>query len=256
MINQAGQPALSIVIPVYNEAENISPLAARLKSAFSHFSGTVEFIFVDDGSTDSTLEELRAAQRTDPRIRILYFPKNLGQTAAMAAGFHHVRGGAVVTLDGDLQNDPADIPALLEKLQDWDVVCGVRVRRHDSWVKRASSRIANGVRNWATGDDIVDTGCTLKAYRAECVKDLELYQGMHRFLPTLLKMRGYRVIQVPVPHHPRLAGSTKYGTWGRLLKGIADLYAVRWMKKNRIDYGAGLEIYEGSETLRREGTEG
>ncbi|MGH9356014.1 MAG: hypothetical protein ACRD10_07785, partial [Terriglobia bacterium] len=154
---------------------------------------------------------------------------------------------AVVTLDGDLQNDPQDIPSMLEKLQDWDVVCGVRVRRRDSWLKRVSSRIANGVRNWVTGDDIIDTGCTLKAYRGACVRNLELYNGMHRFLPTLLKIRGCRVTQVPVGHHPRLKGTTKYGTWGRMIKGIADLCAVRWMKENTTDYRAGLEIYEGSE---------
>ncbi|HEX5482913.1 MAG TPA: glycosyltransferase family 2 protein [Terriglobia bacterium] len=256
MINQTEQVALSVVIPVYNESANIQPLCEKLNNALLRFSGAIEFIFVDDGSTDSTLEELRAAQRRDPRIRILRFRENLGQTAAMAAGFHHAQGEAVVTIDGDLQNDPADIPALVEKLKDWDVVCGVRVRRQDSWLKRISSRIANGVRNWATGDDIVDTGCTLKAYRTECVKNLELYQGMHRFLPTLLKMRGFRVFQTPVGHHPRLAGATKYGTWGRMMKGIDDLFAVRWMKKNHIDYRASLEIYDDPEILRREGTGG
>jgi len=243
---EPGAVALSIVIPVYNEAENIGPLCERLAGAVGGFSGGVEIIFVDDGSTDATLQELRSAQQRDPRIRILHFAKNLGQTAAMAAGFHNSRGEAVVTLDGDLQNDPQDVPALVEKLRDWDVVCGVRVRRQDSWLKRISSRIANGVRNWATGDDIIDTGCTLKAYRGACVRNLELYNGMHRFLPTLLKIRGYRVIQVPVAHHPRLKGQTKYGTWGRMVKGIADLYAVRWMKENYKDYTPGLVIYESA----------
>ncbi|MGH9403954.1 MAG: glycosyltransferase family 2 protein [Terriglobia bacterium] len=238
--------SLSLVIPVFNEAENIQPLAALLKTALAGFSEAAEILFVDDGSSDATLTELRRAQEADPRIRILRFRTNLGQTAAMEAGFHHARGAAVVTLDGDLQNDPTDIPALVEKLKDWDVVCGVRTRRHDSWLKRISSRIANGVRNWATGDDIVDTGCTLKAYRGDCVRDLELYKGMHRFLPTLLKMRGCRVLQVPVSHHPRRAGATKYGTWGRLVKGLQDLYAVRWMKKNWIDYNGKLDIFDNS----------
>lgn len=238
--------ALSVVIPVYNEAENIGPLAERIEEALSGFPDRVEVIFIDDGSTDGTLQELRSAQERNASIRILHFAKNLGQTAAMAAGFHHSRGEAVVTLDGDLQNDPQDIPALVDKLRDWDVVCGVRLRRRDSWVKRVSSRIANGVRNWVTGDDIVDTGCTLKAYRGDCVRRLELYNGMHRFLPTLLKMRGCRVLQAPVGHHPRLKGRTKYGTWGRMIKGIADLYAVRWMKKNYADYTPGLVIYESA----------
>jgi dolichol-phosphate mannosyltransferase len=235
---------VSIVIPVFNEAENVQPLAERLRRIFPDTGRSLEFIFVDDGSADATLSELRKAQETDSRIRVLHFRRNLGQTAALAAGFHHARGEAVVTMDGDLQNDPAEIPSLVERLKHWDVVCGVRVRRHDSWVKRISSRIANGVRNWATNDNIVDTGCTLKAYRRVCVERLDLYRGMHRFLPTLLKMRGFSVTQVPVGHYPRLHGRTKYGTWGRLVKGLPDVYAVRWMKKNRFDYTGELEIYE------------
>jgi dolichol-phosphate mannosyltransferase len=235
---------LSVVIPVFNEAGNIQPLVGRLRPVLSGSMSAAEIIFIDDGSSDTTLPELRQAQESEPRIRILHFQRNLGQTAALAAGFHHARGDAVVTLDGDLQNDPADVPALVEKLDHWDVVCGIRVRRQDSWVKRISSRIANGVRNWATRDNIVDTGCTLKAYRRECVRHLELYKGMHRFLPTLLKMRGFRVLQVPVTHHPRLRGKTKYGTWGRLFKGLSDLYVVRWMKRNRIDYSSELEFDE------------
>ncbi len=238
---------LSIVIPVYNEAGNIKPLCERLSDALAHFPGSLEILFIDDGSTDATLAELSEAQRRDPRVRILHFTRNQGQTAAMAAGFRYSRGEAVVTLDGDLQNDPADIPKLLEKLKDWDVVCGIRIHRQDSPWKRISSRIANEVRNWVTGDNIIDTGCTLKAFRGDCVRNLELYQGMHRFLPTLLKMRGYRVIQIPVSHHPRLHGKTKYGTWRRLVKGLADLYAVRWMKANWIDPHPSLEIHESAE---------
>lgn len=246
--------ALSIVIPVYNEAENIRPLVERLQTALAGWPGNVEWVLVDDGSTDSTLELLRQVQECDVRFRIVHFRRNLGQTTAMAAGFHLARGHAVVTLDGDLQNDPAEIPRLVEMLQDWDCVCGVRVQRQDSWWKRISSRIGNGFRNWVTGDDIVDTGCTLKAFRRECVERLELYRGMHRFLPTLLKMRGYRVVQVPVSHHPRLRGRTKYGTWGRMVKGLADVWAVRWMKKNWIDYHPVLEVFEppAEETQRSE----
>jgi dolichol-phosphate mannosyltransferase len=238
--------SLSVVVPVFNEAGNVQTLAERLKSVLSGPLSHAEIIFVDDGSTDATLSQLRQAQESEPRIRILHFQRNLGQTAALAAGFHHARGEAVVTLDGDLQNDPADIPALIEHLSRWDVVCGIRVRRQDNWLKRITSRIANGVRNWATEDDIIDTGCTLKAYRRACLEHLELYKGMHRFLPTLLRMRGFRVLQAPVSHHPRFSGKTKYGTWGRLVKGLSDLYAVRWMKKNRIDYSSELEFYEKS----------
>ena len=235
---------LSVVIPVYNEAENIPPLVERVVRALRDVAGPVEVLFVDDGSTDRTLALLKEAQEKDARIRIAHFRHNLGQTAAMAAGFQLARGKAVVTIDGDLHNDPAEIPRLAAMLGEWDAVCGIRVRRQDALWKRISSRIANGFRNWTTGDDIVDTGCTLKAYRRECLERLELYQGMHRFLPTLLKMRGFRITQVPVSHHPRLGGRTKYGTWGRLKKGLADVWAVRWMKKNWIDYRDVLEVVE------------
>lgn len=236
--------SLSVVIPVYNEAENVPPLVERLREALAAWSGGVEFLFVDDGSTDQTLDLLKHVQSSDPRIRIAHFRRNLGQTAAMEAGFHLARGRAIVTVDGDLQNDPAEIPRLASLLSEWDVVCGIRVHRQDTRWKRWSSRIANRFRNWATGDDIVDTGCTLKAYRRECVERLELYNGLHRFLPTLLKMRGYRVTQVPVAHHARLAGKTKYDTWRRLKKGLADIWAVRWMKKNWISYESVLEVVE------------
>jgi len=237
--------SLSVVIPVYNEAENIPPLVEKLGAALAHWPGGVQFLFVDDGSVDNTLEALKQAQEDDSRVRILHFRRNLGQTAAMAAGFRMAEGESVATIDGDLQNDPAEIPRLVEMLKDWDAVCGVRERRQDSGWKRFSSRIANGYRNWTTGDNIIDTGCTLKAYRRECLERLELYRGMHRFLPTLLKMRGYRVTQVPVSHHPRLHGKTNYGTWERMVKGIGDCWAVRWMKKNRIDFAPEMEVIEG-----------
>lgn len=236
--------SLSIVIPVYNEEGNIGPLVQRIANAVSGWRGTVEILFVDDGSSDQTLNLLKEAQANDSRIRIAHFQKNLGQTAAMAAGFRLASGEMIATIDADLQNDPMEIPRLVEMLKDWDVVCGVRTQRKDTWWRLFSSRIANGFRNWVTGDNIVDTGCTLKAYRRECLEGLELYKGMHRFLPTLIKMRGYRVTQVPVSHHPRLAGKTKYGTWGRLVKGLADVWAVRWMKKNHINYRPELQVLE------------
>jgi dolichol-phosphate mannosyltransferase len=213
----------------------------------------VEFLIVDDGSTDTTLQLLKQAQVADSRIRIAHFRRNLGQTAAMQAGFHLANGRALVTLDGDLQNDPGEIPRLARMLSEFDVVCGIRTQRQDTWWKRQSSRIANGFRNRMTGDDIVDTGCTLKAYRRECVEHLELYNGMHRFLPTLLKMRGYSVTQVPVTHHPRRAGKTKYDTWRRLKKGLADVWAVRWMKKNWIAYAGVLEVVEAPTAVEARG---
>lgn len=246
-------PELSIVIPVHNEEQNVAVLVEELGKALANLDA--EFIFVDDGSTDGTVERLRAAAQSDGRIRIAHFRRNLGQTAAMAAGFRLARGEAVVTLDGDLQNDPADVPVLLALLRDCDVACGVRVERRDTWLKRISSRIANGFRNWATGDNIVDTGCTLKAFRRQWLQNLELYQGMHRFLPTLLKMRGARVIQVPVRHRPRRAGKTHYGTWGRMVKGLADVWAVRWMQRNYVDYTKELEMEEQGSEVRTEKSE-
>jgi glycosyltransferase involved in cell wall biosynthesis len=243
--------SLSIVIPVYNEEDNIGPLVERINEAMAGWQGTVEILFVDDGSSDRTFELLKEAQTCDSRIRIAHFQKNLGQTAAIAAGFRLARGGTVVSIDADLQNDPMEIPRLAGMLKDWDVVCGVRTRRKDNQWKRISSRIGNGFRNWVTGDNIIDTGCTLKAYRRECLEGLELYKGMHRFLPTLIKMRGYRVTQIPVSHHPRLAGETKYGTWGRLVKGIQDVWAVRWMKKNHIDFESELQLIERESAERR-----
>jgi glycosyltransferase involved in cell wall biosynthesis len=244
--------SLSVVIPLYNEEENVLPLVQQLNAALAGWPAAVEILLVDDGSTDQTLHRLRTVQETDSRVRVIHLRRNLGQTAAMAAGFLLSRGSAVVTLDGDLQNDPAEIPSLVGMLKDWDAVCGMRSRREDGWWKRLSSTIGNGFRNWLTGDNIVDTGCSLKAYRRECLQDLELYHGMHRFLPTLIKMRGYRVIQVPVRHRPRLRGKTKYGTWGRLVKGLGDVLAVCWMKKNRIDFHGALEEAETVGTRSRE----
>jgi len=240
--------SLSIVIPVYNEEGNIVPLMARITEAMAGWQGPLEILFVDDGSTDRTLELLREVQAKDARVRIAHFRKNLGQTAAMAAGFRLARGEIVATIDADLQNDPMEIPRLAAMLNDWDVVCGIRTRRRDTLWKRISSRIGNGFRNWLTGDNIIDTGCTLKTYRRECLEGLELYKGMHRFLPTLFKMRGYRVTQVAVSHHARFAGKTKYGTWGRLVKGLGDVWAVRWMKKNYIDYASELQLIERDAT--------
>jgi glycosyltransferase involved in cell wall biosynthesis len=243
---------LSIVIPVYNEEDNIGPLIARITDAMSAWEGSVEILFVDDGSSDQSLDLLKEAQARDERIRIAHFRKNMGQTAAMAAGFRLARGEVVATIDADLQNDPLEIPRLAAMLDDWDAVFGVRTRRRDTLWKRISSRIGNGFRNWATGDDIIDTGCTLKAYRRECLEGLELFKGLHRFLPTLIKMRGYRVTQVPVSHHPRLAGVTKYGTWGRLVKGLEDVWAVRWMKKNHIGFESNLQLIEPDSKRQQE----
>lgn len=229
-------PALTVVIPAYNERANVEPLYRELVGVLDEIGQPFEILFVDDGSTDGTDEILRGLGAKDTRVRILRFRGNAGQTAALHAGFHAARGAVVVTMDADLQNDPHDIPRLLAALPGWDAVCGWRVDRRDPWTKRVASRVANRVRERFTRDGVHDTGCTLKAFRREAVQSLYLYRGMHRFLPALLQMEGRRVTEVPVSHRPRRAGTSKYGNWGRLWAGLADLFAVRWMARRRLAY--------------------
>ena len=238
-------PEISIVIPVCNEEENLPILAGEIRAALVGTGKSYEVLWVDDGSTDGSLAVLADLARQDPRARVLHFAKNAGQSAALAAGFRSARGEIVVTLDADLQNDPADIPRLLASLAEppgWDLVSGVRTKRRDSWLRRLSSRIANGVRNRATGERITDVGCSLKAYRAEYVKRVPMFTGMHRFLPTLVRLDGARVREVPVNHRPRLHGKTKYSIRNRLFRSLADLFAVRWMQRRWIDRRLREEI--------------
>jgi glycosyltransferase involved in cell wall biosynthesis len=189
-----------------------------------------ELVLVDDGSSDGSGELLDQLAAADSRLRVLHFVENCGQSAALAAGFAHARGQVIITLDADLQNDPEDIPALLPLLQEHDAVVGIRQRRRDTFWKRFSSRFANAVRNWLTREDIVDTGCPLKVFRAQAIKSIRMWHGAHRFLPTLLKLEGYRVAQVPVRHRPRQAGESHYGTWDRALRGLRDALGVRWLQ--------------------------
>jgi glycosyltransferase involved in cell wall biosynthesis len=231
-------PEVSIVIPVFNEEENLPILAGEIRAALAGTGRSYEVLWVDDGSTDGSLAVLAELARQDPHVRVLRFARNAGQSAALAAGFERARGEIVVTLDADLQNDPADIPRLLAEMASppsWDLVSGVRERRRDSWVRRLSSRIANRVRNWATDERIADVGCSLKAYRAEYLKRVPMFTGMHRFLPTLVRLDGARVREVPVNHRPRLHGKTKYSIRNRLFRSLADLFAVRWMQRRWID---------------------
>lgn len=235
-------PEISLVIPVYNEEESLPVLAAEIREALAPLGRTYEVIYVDDGSTDRSPEVLRKLAREDGTVRIIRQLRNAGQSAALDAGFRFARGGIVVTLDADLQNDPADIPRLLSTLDGCDVVTGIRTRRQDNWVRRASSKIANGVRNRATHESITDVGCTLKAFRADYLRCIPMFTGMHRFLPTLLRLEGARVTEVPVNHRPRLHGQPKYGIGNRIWKTLADLFAVRWMQKRWIDRRLSEEI--------------
>ena len=227
-------PDISIIIPLYNEVDNIEPLGYSIINAMQ--GQNYEVVFVDDGSTDGSTQKLRewCAQHTN--FRTIYFRKNAGQTAAMDAGFRHARGKYVVSMDADMQNDPADIPKLLEKLNTYDMVCGWRQKRNDPWIKRISSKVANYIRNKLSREDIRDTGCSLKAYRRECLDHIKLYNGMHRFLPTLFKMEGFTVTEIVVNHYPRKFGKSKYGISNRAFRAFVDLLVVRWMKKRKLNY--------------------
>jgi dolichol-phosphate mannosyltransferase len=227
---------ISIVAPVYNEEENLPILISQLVDVLNLLGRSYEMIFVDDASTDRSRSVLKEMVSKVPQIRILGFKKNCGETVAGAAGFKAARGDVVITIDADLQNDPKDIPMMLDYLKEYDMVTGWREKRDDSWVKRVTSKIANGIRNSLSGEMIRDSGCTYRAYRRECLENIRLYKGMHRFMPTLVKMEGFRVIEVPIAHHPRQFGVSKYTTWNRMWRAFVDLLAVRWMKSRHIRY--------------------
>lgn len=237
--------AVSIVVPVYNECDNVAPLLAEIAAAMAQ-GPSFELICVDDGSRDGSLEALRAAMVSRPWLRTLSLGKNQGQSAAMAAGFRAATADVVVTLDADLQNDPADIPRLLAALGEgpdgYDMVSGIRARRQDSQVRRWASRIANRVRNWAVGDTVRDVGCSLKAYRRSFLLKLPPFNGLHRFLPALLLLQGARITEIPVNHRPRVHGVSKYSINNRLWRGIYDLIGVRWLQRRWVDPSLAEEV--------------
>ena len=235
---------VALVIPVYNERDNLPLLIDEIARAVGGEGRSYEIVAVDDGSTDGSLEVLEGLRRDHPELRIVAFAEHAGQTAALAAGFRVARGRAIVTLDADLQNDPADVPALLAELERSRAaaVVGYRVNRHDSAWKRLQSRIANGVRNRLNHETIRDTGCSLKAFRADAVRALPLFDGMHRFLPTLIRMEGGTVVELPVRHRPRRFGRTKYGMWNRVFRSFADALAVRWMQRRALRYRIREEL--------------
>jgi dolichol-phosphate mannosyltransferase len=227
---------ISIVVPVYNERENLVLLDQEITKSIKPLNKNYEVILVDDGSTDGSSELIRVLQEKNSTIRLIRFGHNHGQTAAFAAGFDKARGDIIVTMDADLQNSPSDIPLLLTAIKDYDVVCGWRHKRNDPWIKKISSKVANSVRNSLSDESIADTGCSLKAFRRECFKDIKLYNGMHRFFPTLMRMEGFSVTQVKVGHYPRIHGHSKYNIRNRLFASFKDLLAIRWMKKRQLNY--------------------
>lgn len=219
-------PALSVVIPVYNEQENVGELYDRLTKSVPE---PAEFIFVDDGSTDATGARLREIEQRDERVRVLSFRRNFGQTAALSAGIDHARGRIIVPMDGDLQNDPSDIPRLLAKLREgYDVVSGWRVERKDPLGRRLPSQIANRMISWISGVHLHDYGCSLKAYRRSVLADVRLYGEMHRFVPIYASWQGARVTEIPVTHHPRTRGKSNYGI-ERTIKVVLDLIVVKFL---------------------------
>lgn len=223
---------LSVVAPVYNEVDNLEPLARRTREALDAWGQPWELVLVDDGSRDGSAERMDELAAADPHLRVLHFVENCGQSAALDAGFGSARGRLVAMIDADLQTYPEDLPSLVAELDSKgvDAVVGIRTQRQDSWWRLFSSRFANGVRNRLTREDIVDTGCPLKVFRAEAIATVAMFDGMHRFLPTLVKMHGFTVLQVPVRHAPRQAGASKYGTWDRAFRALKDAFAVRWMQ--------------------------
>jgi glycosyltransferase involved in cell wall biosynthesis len=230
---------LSVVVPAYNEEGSLDELFAELAPVVRAITPRHEFVFVDDGSTDGTPGVLARIAAADPRVTVFRLDRNHGLSSALHAGFFRARGEVIATLDADLQNDPADLPRLVDAVRKGaDMACGWRAERHDPWVKRASSRIANGWRNWKTGSTIHDVTCPLKAFRREVREVFYPFHGLHRFLPTLAEMAGHRVVEIRVNHRPRLHGESKYGIWNRLFRGIRDLKAVRWMQARRMTYRA------------------
>ena len=231
MMQPTSSPEVSVIVPLFNEEESIVSLQSELSAALEDLD--YEIIFVDDGSADRTVERIQSK----PNVRVIRFGKNAGQSAAMYAGLEAARGRTAVLIDGDLQNDPADIPRLLGEIaRGADLVCGYRAQRRDTLVKRLTSWIANTVRSRFTKDGVRDTGCTLKAMRRECVSALVPFKGMHRFIPALVKGAGYQLVEIPVNHRPRRFGQSKYGLGNRALRATIDMFGVRWLLSRRLNY--------------------
>lgn len=253
MTSPAGAPNLSfeltVILPVFNEAPNLALLWSELRAVIEAHWQRVEVIFVDDASTDDGTPWLRALAGADGRVRLVRFARHGGLTAALEAGYRRARAPIIVTMDSDLQNDPADIPRLVAALAEADMATGVRTRRDDPWLKRVSSRIANAVRNAMTRETVRDSACTLRALRRECAGALPPFDGMHRFLPTLVRLAGFRVVEIPVSHRPRRHGRSKFGVRNRAWRAFVDLLVVRWMQGSALRYA--IEPEEGQRGLRQ-----
>lgn len=225
---------ISIIVPVFNEAENILPLAREVATAMVALAGRYELVFVDDASTDGTWQRISEARQFDGRVRGLRHAKNCGQSAALWTGLQATTSPILATLDGDLQNDPADLPRLLAELERVDFVSGMRLSRQDDLLRRLSSSIARQARRTVLQTDFRDTGCALRAFKRAALDGVFPFNGFHRFLPILVQGNGSNTLEIPVKHRPRVAGVSKYGVWNRLGRGIHDLLALRWYQKRRL----------------------
>lgn len=235
-------PEIAIVIPVFNEEGNVLPLADELATAVEPLGRSYEIVFVDDSSTDATWKTIGEARARNPRVRGLRHERNAGQSAALWTGIRATRSPVIVTLDGDRQNDPVDLPRLLAELSGVDFVCGVRSKRRDNWLRRVSTRVARAARKRALGVDFCDTGCAFRAFKREALDGVFPFNGVHRFLPVLVHAHGARTKEIPIGHRPRVSGVSKYGLWNRLWRGIYDLIAISWYQKRKLPRISTMEL--------------
>jgi dolichol-phosphate mannosyltransferase len=244
---EASAGPVSILIPLHNEAENVPLLAEAVDAVFSDAGRAYELIFVNDGSTDGTAQALRETMAVYPAVRAIRFSENRGQSAALLTGMHHARGALIVTLDGDLQNDPADIPQVLALLEDYDCAFGCRVGRNDGLIRVLVSKVANPILRALTGNHLKDAGCGLKGFRRECIAYLPPFNGVHRFFGTMLLHAGFRLVECPISHHARRHGVSKYGILNRLGHVLFDIFGVIWMRRRYLPletFGAEEQVHQ------------
>ncbi len=238
-------PTLSVVIPCYNEQGNLIPLVTGIAQALDPLNTNYEIIITDDCSKDDSWNVLKKLAAENPRVLAQKLAKNSGQSAALWAGIKASRGNYIATLDADMQNDPRDLPKFLQAMTTADCICGSRIEvrsQGDNLIRQLSSKIANGVRNWITRENVTDSGCCYRMFKRECTANLKFFKGMHRFLPTLFKIDGYSVAEIPVNHQHRLTGVSNYGVWNRLFASSHELCAVRWMQKKMFRFQVGEQI--------------
>ena len=241
MKNDPSDADLSVIVPVYNEADNVLPLAAEIVSVLAQQPRAFLVLFIDDASNDATWNQIAEAQKKDSRVRGIRHTRNAGQSAALWTGIRESTSPILATMDGDRQNDPADFLPMLKHLSEVDFVSGHRAKREDGWLRRLSSKVARAARRTALGVDFADTGCAMRVFKREVLEGIFGFNGLHRFLPVLVHGGGFKTLELPVNHRPRVAGVSKYGVWNRLGRGIVDLFAIRWYQRRRVPTQTGLQ---------------